>query len=74
MALAPAQVAYDSDILYLFVGKFTVGAVDLRKNVPGVDEEDPVILFRVVEKSQGGRQGGRIEHVGREGQGRVSVP
>src|SRR3990167_6471575 len=70
--VALVQFANDGNVLDLFFGKFAVGTVDLGEDVAGVDKQDLVVSFGLVEKPQGGRQRDRVEHVGRQGEHAVN--
>ena len=62
------ETADDSDILDLLLGKLTVGAVNLGKNVARIDEEDSFIGLGFIEEPERCRECDSVEHVRRQGE------
>src|SRR3972149_10194536 len=49
------ELADDGDILNLFIREFAVGAVDLSKDIAGINEENAVVCLGLVEEPERGR-------------------
>ena len=62
------ELADDGNVLDLLVGKLAVGTINLGEDVPGINEEDPVVSLGLVEEPERGRKRDGVEHVRRQRQ------
>ena len=68
--LAPplVQPTDNRDVLDLLLGELTMGAIDRREDVAGIDEQYALIGLTLVEEPQGRWQRHRIKHIRRQRQ------
>src|ERR1035437_4249170 len=57
------ELADDSNVLDLFLRKLPVCTIDLSEDIPGINEENAVVGFGLVEEPERGRERNGIEHV-----------